>query len=247
MLRYISIALAATALVSVPLAAQTAKTPSDPVFEAKLRATLLAHPEYILEAVNSMQQRQRDQQLTQQNAKISPVRPVLFAREPFGPVIGNPAGKVTAVELLDYACPFCKRAHTLVDKIASEDKNVRFIIVMRPVLGPESETLARFALAAQMQGRFAQAHDALYAKFGDDHQTHATDDNLREVAQKAGVDFDRAKRDMTSDTVVKQLAKHQQIADQMGVSGTPFFVTATTVIPGAPQSEEQLKAAIKGS
>lgn len=247
MTRSISILLAASSLIAVPLAAQTSKAPSDPAFDAKLQASLSAHPEYIINAMNAMQQKQREQQVSQQNAKVAGVRPVVLARDPFGPVIGNPAAKTTVAELLDYACPFCKRAHVLVDKIAREDKNVRFVIVMRPVLGPESETLARFALAAQMQGKFPQAHDALYAKFGDDHATHATDDNLREVAQKAGVDFDRAKRDMTSDTVVQMLAKHNKMAEQMGVNGTPFFLTPTTVIPGAPQTEEQLKAAIAGS
>ena len=49
---------------------------------------------------------------------------------------------------------------------------------------------------------------------------------------------------MTSDAVVGQLAKHNGISEQMGVGGTPFFVLPHTIIPGAPSSEEQLRAAI---
>lgn len=240
MFRNIAIALATTAAIAAPLAAQTAKPPVDPKFVAQLREALKQNPEIIFEAAAIGQQKQREAQTAQQNSKVDNVRPVLFAKTAFGPVIGNPAGTKTVVELLDYACPFCKRAHALVDQVADKDKNVRFVIVMRPVLGPESETLARFALAADLQGKFRAAHDALYDKFGDDHATHATDENLREVAQKAGVDFDRAKRDMTGDAVVKMLAKHNGISDQMGVSGTPFFAGTKAVIPGAPQSEQQL-------
>lgn len=243
MFRNIAIALASATALAAPLAAQQA-TPVDPKFVAQLREALRQNPEILFEAAAIGQQKQRDSQLAQQNAKVENLRPTLFAKQPFGSVIGNANGTTTVVELLDYACPFCKRAHTLVDKIADEDKNVRFLIVQRPVLGPESETLARFALAAELQGKFRAAHDALYDKFGDDHQTHSTDDNLREVAQKAGVDFDRAKRDMSSDAVTQKLQRHNSIADQMGVSGTPFFVTQKSVIPGAPQSEQQLRDAI---
>lgn len=252
MLRKIALLLAATTIVAVPIAAQNAKdgkamppavgpAAADAEFVAKLHSALQQHPEFVLEAAQLAQQKERDRQLAAQNEKVSNLRPVLFAREAYGPVIGNPGAKTTVIELLDYACPFCKRSHDGVDKIADTNKDVRFVILMRPVLGPESEVLARFALAASLQGKFRQAHDALYDKFGDDHQTHSTDDNLREVATKAGVDFDRAKRDMTSDAVEKMLQKHAGIADQMGVSGTPFFVTPKGVIPGYA-TEEQLRA-----
>lgn len=242
--RNIAIALAATVCALTPLAAQNAATQVDPKFMEQLRAALDKEPELVLKAAQAAQQRQRDGQLAAQNAKVANVRPTLLSATNFGPVIGNPKGTIVTAELLDYACPFCKRAHTLVDGIAAANKDVRFVIVMRPVLGPQSETLARFALAASLQGRFPQAHDALYEKFGDDHQTPATDDNLRAVALTAGVDFERAKKDMTGDAVVALLNKHQQLAEQIGVNGTPFFVTSKTVIPGAPQSEAQLKDAM---
>lgn len=243
MFRNIAIALAATSALAAPLAAQTASAPVDPKFVQQLRAAFDQNPDLFFEIANKAQQAQRDRQTQAQNSRVTNLRPTLFAAKPFGPVIGNPAAKNTVVELLDYQCPFCKRAHTLVDKVAKEDKNVRFIILMRPVLGPESETMARFALAGSLQGKFPQVHDAMYEVFGN-HETKPTDENLRKVATMAGINFEKAKVDMTGDAVMAELKKHNDIADQMGVSGTPFFVTAKTVIPGAPQSEEQLKAAI---
>lgn len=266
MLRNLALLLATTAAIATPLAAQTfmkaspaasARGPrsapvpiaagsvpdKDPAFSAKLHDALLAHPEWIIEAAQNAQGRMQQMQRAEQARNVDAVRPRLMARQPVGPVIGNPAGTKTVVEFLDYACPFCKRAHVSVDDIAENDKSVRFVIVMRPVLGPGSETLARFALAADMQGKFRQANDALYDKFGDDHHTPATDENIREVAQKAGIDYDRAKRDMTSDAVEQALKSQKDLGDQLHINGTPFFVTPKGFIPGfAP--EEQMKAEI---
>jgi protein-disulfide isomerase len=42
------------------------------------------------------------------------------------------------------------------------------------------------------------------------------------------------------------LQKHREIADKMNVNGTPFFVTPKSVLPGAPQSEEQFLSAVRG-
>ncbi len=241
--RNIAIMLAAAAVIATPVAAQQAPV-SDPAFEAKLRTVLNEKPEIIMEAVNRFQQRQRDDQLSQQNSRVENLRPALFAQKAIGPVIGNPAGKTTVIELLDYACPFCKRAHPVVDKLAAENKDLRFIILMRPVLGPDSEKMARFALAGDLQGKFQEVHDGLYAKFGDDNRHKVSDETLRDVAVKAGIDYDRAKADMDGDAVTKELARHNQLADQMGISGTPFFIMKNTIIPGAPRDEQQLLAAI---
>lgn len=243
MFRKTSVALALVSIAAVPLAAQTATAKRDPAFEAKLINAFEADPTLFLRIATRAQEAQRIAQAAEQNARIGDVRPVLLARKPFGPVVGNPAAGNTVVELLDYQCSYCKRAHGLVSKIAKEDRTVRFVIVMRPVLGPDSEVMARFALASDLQGKFEKTHDAMYETFGNS-RTKPVDDNLRIVAAKAGLDFERAKRDMTGDAVMKVLAEHTRIADRMGVNGTPFFVTASTVIPGAPSDEDALKKAI---
>ena len=240
MFRNIAIALAATVCLATPIAAQTT-TPVDPKFVQQLREALRQNPEIIFEAAAIGQEKQRQAQVAQQNSKVDAARPELFAKTAFGPVVGNPNGSKTVVELMDYACGFCKRSNPLVEEVVAADNDVRFVMVMRPVLGPGSETLARFALAADMQGKFKETHHALYEKFGDGHRTPANDENLKEVAAKAGLDFDRAKRDMVSDAVVAKLAKHNEVADKMAVTGTPFFAGAKSVIPGAPQTADQLK------
>lgn len=232
MLKKMILAGAMLAATAAPAAAQTS-TRVDPAFMAQLKAALDQEPGIVLAALQKNQAQERQAAQAKQAEAAAKFMPLFQARTPVGPVIGDPAAKITVAELLDYACPFCKQAHDTVNQIVAERKDVRFIIVMRAVLGPDSEKLARFALASDLQGKFVATHNALYEKFGDDHQTKATDEALKAIAAKVGLDYDKAVADMNGTKVNQTFAKHTQIANDMGVSGTPFFLTEKTAFPGA--------------
>lgn len=226
-------AIATTALVSVPALAQQAE---DPAFTAKLRASLTAHPEIIQEVMQAAQQKQQADQANAYNTKAAPLRAQLFAKG-FGPVIGNPNGTVPVVEFVDYACPICKTAHTSIDNIVRKRPEVRVIVAMRLIFGADSEKLARFALASDLQGKFPATHDALYDAFGDHHETKPTDDKLKAIAAKVGLDYDRALKDMNGPKVNATFENQTKVANEIGVSGTPFFITRDAVYPGAAPEE----------
>lgn len=223
--------LAAAALFSIaaPAVAQQAE---DPAFTAKLRATLTAHPEIIQEALQAGQQKQQAAQQADLNAKVAPLRKELFA-DSFGPALGNPKGTVRVVEYVDYACPICKTAHESIDNIVKKRPEVRVTVAQRLIFGPDSEKLARFALASDLQGKFPATHDALYDAFGNHHETKPTDEALKAIAAKVGLDYDRAVKDMNGPKVNATFANQTRLADLIGVSGTPFFITSDSVYPGA--------------
>lgn len=222
-------AAATTALFALPVHAQQAE---DPAFTAKLRASLSAHPELISEAMQAGQQKERAAQTEAYNTKAAPLRAEMFAKG-FGPVLGNPNGTVPVVEFVDYACPICKTAHTSIDNIVKKRPEVRVIIAMRLIFGPESEKLARFALASDLQGKFPATHDALYEKFGDHHETKPTDEVLKAIAGQVGLNYDQLVKDMNGPKVNATFENQTKVADQIGVSGTPFFLTRDAVYPGA--------------
>lgn len=221
--------VATSALTAVPVLAQQAE---DPAFTAKLRAALTAHPEIIQEAMQAGQAKQQADQQAQYAAKVAPLRKELLA-DSFGPAIGNPKGTVRVVEFIDYACPICKSAHTSIDNIVKKRPEVRVTIAMRLIFGADSEKLARFALASDLQGKFPQTHDALYDAFGDHHETKPTDEKLKEIAAKVGLNYDKAVADMNGAKVNAVFANQTRLANEIGVSGTPFFVTGDSVYPGA--------------
>merc|ERR1712093_710856 len=121
------------------------------------------------------------------------VRRQLAVADNPGFVIGNPTGSATFIEYLDYRCGYCKRAHGEVNKLIAENPEARVVIVQLPVLGPDSETLARFAIAASMQGKFKQTHDYLY-----ENTVSADEAGLRSAAQAIGLDWAKVQQDMTS-------------------------------------------------
>ena len=245
MKKILAAALVAMLSTTAPAFAQNAPVvQEDAAFAEKLRTTLLAHPEYIMNAMQGMEARDREQRTRLLNEKVGPLRAKMFAKG-FGPVVGNPAGTAVAVEFVDYACPICKTAHKAVDAVVAKRKDVRVVIAQRLIFGPDSEKLARFALASDLQGKFAATHDALYDAFGDHHETKPTDEKLKAIAATVGLDYDRAVKDMNGPQVTKTFADQMATADQIGVSGTPFFVTKDNVLAGYPGSEEALSAAIK--
>lgn len=220
--------------LGVAATAQTgqAQVAEDPAFTAKLRASLEANPEIVAQAMQNMQNRQREAEQASLLSRVEPARPALFAND-FGPVIGNPNGSVRVVEFVDYACPICKSSHASIESIIAKRPDVRITIAMRNIFGEESEKLARFALASSLQGKFPQTHNALYAAFGNHHETKPTDEALMAVAKTAGLDYKKVTADMNGAAVNAMLAKQTELANQIGVSGTPFFVTSDAVYPGA--------------
>lgn len=213
-----------------------AQTAPDAQFNEKLRQALLANPQFIIDAMNAAQAKQQAAQQAELNSRVGNLRPTLFAKSTPGIVLGNPNGTQNLVEFLDYRCGYCQKMHQPVNDLVNENRNARVILLMRPILGPDSEVLARFALAANLQGKFKAVHDYLYSV-----QVKADDAGLAEAARITGVNWAKAKVDMTGPVVSDRLAKNIAIAEQLQVQGTPFFVTPTTVIPGATDKANLLR------
>ena len=225
--------IAALVLASLPLQAMgyTAYAQSSGVdadFMSKLEAALEQKPELVLQAAQRAQQRQRDAETRRQEASAVDIRRQLSQANNPGYVLGNPSGSATFIEYLDYRCGYCKRAHDEVNKLIDNNPEARVVIVQLPVLGPQSETLARFAMAAEKQGKFRQTHDYLY-----ENTVDPSDAGLQVAANALGLNWDRVKADMTSTEITERLAANRALGAAMNVNGTPFFITPKNVVPGA--------------
>jgi len=82
------------------------------------------------------------------------------------PVVGNKKGDVTLVEFFDYNCGYCKQAFRDVQKILEEDKKLRIVFKEFPILSESSHTAARYALAADRQGKYMEYHTVLMTQSG---------------------------------------------------------------------------------
>lgn len=219
---------ASLAAFATPAAAQeVSEITADPEFVAKLRSALEQHPELVTIAATRHQAMMREQEMAAMVAKADEVRSELSASKSVALVLGNPQGADTYIEFLDYRCGFCRRAHEDVNALMAQDSNARVVVMMLPVLGPDSETLARFALAAAQLGKFREANDYMY-----ENAVEADDAGLEAVANAIGADWTAIRSAMSSEEVSGKLAIHRAYADRLQLQGTPFFITPTKVHPG---------------
>lgn len=148
---------------------------------------------------------------------------VFHARSSF--VAGNKDGDVNVVVFSDYNCPDCKKGAPDIVKLIANDPKVRVVLKELPMLGPDSESVARLALAAKKQGKYLEMHDALFSEPG-----RMTRNRALQVAK--GLGLNRAKLDKDSDDriVSRTLAENKRLARRLGIKGVPFYLVGDRVI-----------------
>ena len=130
------------------------------------------------------------------------------------------------VEYADFECPFCAKAHLVLDGVA-----VRRVFRHFPVVSkhPRARRLAHAAEAAARQGRFWELHDSLYADQG-----RLDDPHLWERARALGLDLERFEEDRRSDAVAERVERDFRSGIRAGVTTTPTLFVDGQAHPGVP-------------
>ena len=162
-------------------------------------------------------------------------------RTPNAPVLGNPNGNVTLTEFFDYNCPFCKKMVGTVQKLISSDPELRVVYREWPVFGPDSEFAAKASLASLSQGKYWQFHHAMMTM-----KDRAAEATVMRAARKVGLDEAQLRRDMDSKRVSDHIALSFQLADHMGLMGTPTFIAGDEGIFGELSLKEMQDLVARG-
>ncbi|XBQ15536.1 MAG: DsbA family protein [Oceanicaulis sp.] len=198
--------------------------------EEIVRAYILENPEIIEEALIELQRRARERE---QRATLDAVAANAAALEGDSgtPVAGASDPVVTIVEFFDYRCSFCALTNDWVQQtLASHGDQVRFVFKEWPVRGEQSLEAARASLAVWQiaPDAYLEFHNALMTANGP-----LPSARIDELAEQSGVNVADMRAAMDSDAVREELAEVDDLARQIGVRGTPFFVVGDAVIPGA--------------
>src|SRR3546814_10673618 len=86
--------------------------------------------------------------------------------------------------------------------LRERDGNLRMVMKEFPILSPVSVTAAKAALAAEMQGRYAEFHQSLMSYRG-----RLDNGVIFGTAEKLGLDVDRRKSDMESAAVTDEISE----------------------------------------
>ena len=135
------------------------------------------------------------------------------------PVKGPTDASVTIVEFSDYQCPFCARSEPLIQQaLAAYPTQVRLVYKHFPLVAihPQAMNAALAAAAAQRQGKFWEMHDILFA-----NQRALAPEQIREYARQIGLDMAKFEADLQSDEVKALVQEDSQLAQRVGVRGTP--------------------------
>lgn len=204
--------------------------------EKIVREFLLENPDVVVEAIQNYQLKERERQELAFADELKNSAGELYgdAESPFA---GNPDGDVTVVEFFDYNCGYCKKAAQDVIKLIETDKNVKVVFKEFPILSESSRDAARWALAANKQGKYFDYHLALMTATGPKNEA-----TLERLAEKVGLDVKQMKKDADSKEVRAQLEKTQALARKLGISGTPAFIIGDKLSPGYIRHDVMQKA-----
>jgi protein-disulfide isomerase len=204
-------------------------------FDQRVRDYILAHPEVLVEALQSLDARQRADDAAKAKATLAERADDLF-RDKESPVGGNAQGDVTLVEFFDYNCPYCRQVAPVIEQAVADDPQLRIVYKEVPILGPDSVFAAKAALAAERQGKYGEFHKALYAA-----RTRVTEAVVLKVAAETGLDIARLKSDMQQPEIDGSISRNAELAQALGIAGTPGFVVADQIVPGATDLETMKK------
>jgi protein-disulfide isomerase len=159
----------------------------------------------------------------------------LVLRDPDIPVAGNADGDITIVEYFDYQCPYCRKLEPELRQVVQDDGKVRLAWKDWPILGPVSVIAARMALACKFQDKYREAHDTLIGV-----NSKLTEPRIRELLAGAGIDVERADRDLASNAnaIDAILARNNDQATAFGFKGTPSFIVGKFRVPGVLTMEQ---------
>ncbi len=81
-----------------------------------------------------------------------------------GIIVGNPNGKITLVEVMDYQCPHCHKAQAAMEQIQDRYPNLQIHIMPVAIVNRLSVVQASLAYALAQSGEFAKVHNLMLSK-----------------------------------------------------------------------------------
>lgn len=228
--------LGLTATTVVPAAAFTDQEKAE--LGPLIRDYLINNPEVLQEAIAVLEKRQSDAESQARAKTLAGIKSTVFD-SPRGVVVGNPKGNVTLVEFFDYNCGYCKHTLSDINALIKANPNLRVVLREFPVLGPGSVEAAQVAVAVRLAApdKYLAFHQALLGGRGQADRARAL-----AAAKEVGIDPALLQKQATSPELNATLDESMQIAQALGLNGTPSFVIGDDVIVGAVGLEKLQQA-----
>jgi len=226
-------------LSTTVFAAEPTAAPFTPQQEARIREmireTLVNNPDILEQAVEAWQKDSQARQGEQLSKIIEQNKKALY-QDANSPRMGASKPALTLVLFTDYNCPYCKRFDPLLEKLVKDYPQVAVVVKFLPFKGETSVSSARVALTTWKQHpeQFWALHQRLMAKKG-----FHDDASIAAAEQKTGVGAVTP----SAESMV-ELKNNMELAEKLGVQGTPATLVGDQMLSGAVPYED-LEAMVK--
>jgi len=153
------------------------------------------------------------------------------------PFKGNPDSSVTVAVFTDFECPYCRKLEPLLNQVFEQNKDkIKLVFKNMPLnFHQMADPSHRAAMAADMQGKFWEYHDKLFAA------PALTTQLLDTTATELGLNMEKFNQDRNSPAVRQRIRKDITDAQQAGVTGTPtVFINGRKLTERSVQGFQQL-------
>lgn len=154
-----------------------------------------------------------------------------------GNYLGEDNAKIVIHEYTDFECPHCSILNIMLQRAASELGNIKVVHHNFPLdqhcnkyldfsMHENSCQMARYALAAEKQGKYWDLNNLLFSEKPD------TEDKILELAKSVGIDITKLQNDANSKEIENALLKSIDQAASLNIYGTPTMVINSKVYTG---------------
>ncbi|MBE9034235.1 DsbA family protein [aff. Roholtiella sp. LEGE 12411] len=201
-----------------------------PQLEEQVLQILREHPDVLIESVQAYQRQQQQKIKQVQQAFLQDLKTNPQAVIGESPTTGSAQSKTVLIEFSDFQCPYCAEANKTLKQLLAHQDNVKLIYKNLPLTAIHSNSLpaATAAWAANQQGKFWEYHDALFT-----NQKQLGEALYLDIAKNLDLDLAKFQRDRI--LAAPAIGKDIQLAEKLGVSGTPFFIMNSPAFSGVVQ------------
>ena len=196
----------------------------------------MRNPEKLEQALNNMQRYLTERAQREQKEALASNADNLY-RNDGDYSMGPNNAPITIVEFFDYNCGYCKRSFAPLMEALEENKDVRLVFKEYPILGEPSYLASSAALAINDKLKYLTYHSKLMT-----HQGRITESVIEKTLSDMKLSPQKLQSKARSDKYVLQLAATRQLAEAIGVNGTPAFVINGKLFPGALDKAELTQA-----
>lgn len=208
----------------------------DPKLKEQVLQIIRENPKVILDSVQAYSQQQQDEIKAAQQSFLQEMKTTPKSAIGDAPTTGAAAQQIVLLEFSDFQCPFCARAYDNVKQfMAKHQDKVTLAYKHFPLssIHPQALPAAKAAWAAQQQGKFWEYYGALF-----EGQKQLGEPLYGSIAQKLNLKLDKFNSDRNSPAAEAAIQKDVQLAQQLGIEGTPFFIMNGKTFSGAVELSE---------